>query len=55
MVETLKAAHDEDEHRPIESLWDAANAVTAFARGVGYQDRRVELERQAGEIMALAA
>jgi len=55
MVETLKAAHDQDEHRPIESLWDVANAVTAFARGVGYQDRRVELERQAGEIMALAA
>jgi hypothetical protein len=55
MAETLKAAHDSDEHRPIESLWDAANAVTAHARGITYQDRRVELEEQAGDIIALAA
>ena len=55
MVETIKAAHESDEHRPIESLWDAANAVTAYARNIGHQDRRVDFERQAGEIMQLAA
>jgi len=55
MVEAIKSAHEADEHRPIESLWDAANAVTAHARGIGHQDRRVDFERQAGEIIALAA
>lgn len=55
MVDTIKEAHMTDEQRPIESLWDAANAVTAYARNIGHQDRRVDLERQAGEIMVLAA
>jgi hypothetical protein len=29
--------------------------VTAYARGITHQDRRVELEEQAGDIIALAA
>lgn len=55
VVESIKLAHETDEGRPIENLWDATTAVTAYARKIGHQDRRVELERQAGEIMALAA
>jgi hypothetical protein len=50
----IKAAHMTDEQRPIETLWDAATAVTAYARGIQYQDDRVELEREAGKILALA-
>lgn len=50
----IKAAHMNDEGRPIETLWDAATAVTAYARGVGYQDERVELEREGGRILDLA-
>ena len=55
MVDAIKVAHDADEHRPIETLWDATTAVTAFARQIEHQDRRVDLERQAGQILDLAA
>lgn len=51
----IKAAHMADEQRPIETLWDATTAVTAYARGVSYQDQRVDLEREGGKILDLAA
>ena len=50
----IKKAHEEDEGRPIESLWDASTAITAFARGVKWQDERVTLEREAGKILDMA-
>ena len=50
----IKAAHMNDEGRPIETLWDAATGVTAYARGVAYQDERVELEREGGRILDMA-
>lgn len=49
------AAHQMDEQRPIETLWDATTAVTAYARGLDWQDQRVALERKAGDILDLAA
>lgn len=51
----VKAAHFADEQRPIESLWDVTTGVTAYARGIQYQDQRVDLERAAGKILQLAA
>jgi len=53
-VAAIKAAHLADEQRPIETLWDAATAVTAYARSIPYQDERVELEREGGKILKLA-
>lgn len=50
----IQAAHLADEQRPIESLWDVATGVTAYARSVPYQDDRVALERQAGRIIDMA-
>lgn len=44
-----------EENRPIESLWDASAAVTAYARGFAHQDARVDLERAGGAILSLAA
>ena len=55
LVDPIKMTHSTEEGRPIENLWDVTTAVTAYARGIGSQDRRVELEREAGEIMRLAA
>lgn len=55
LVAPLKMIHSVEEQRPIETLWDAATAVTAYARGIGHQDKRVELERAAGEVLDLAA
>lgn len=51
----IMAAHISDEDRPIETLWDAATGATAYARGLGYQDERVKIERKAGEILDLVA
>lgn len=51
----IMAAHLADEQRPIETLWDAATGITAYARGVQYQDQRVALERLAGKVLDLAA
>jgi hypothetical protein len=55
MVGVLKKVSEIEEGHPIETLWDAATAVTAYARGVGHIDARVDLERKAGELVALAA
>lgn len=51
----IKKAHEIDEGRPIETLWDAATGVTALARSIGYQDQRVDLEREGGRILDMAA
>lgn len=51
----IKAAHLADEQRPIETLWDVATGVTAYARGISFQDERVKLEREAGKVLKLAA
>jgi hypothetical protein len=53
-AEAISLAHFTEEDRPIESLWDAAVGITAYARRVEYQDARVGMEREAGKIMALA-
>ena len=55
VVSSIKEAHQQDEGRPIETLWDAATGITAYARGIEYQDRRVEFEREAGKVLDLAA
>lgn len=54
-VEAIKAAHIADEDRPIETLWDAVTGITAYARGIQYQDERVGFEREAGKILQMAA
>jgi hypothetical protein len=51
----IKAAHMQDEQRPIESLWDAATGITAYAREIAHTDDRVRLEREAGKVLKLAA
>jgi hypothetical protein len=55
MVEPLKALHKAEEGRPIETLWDVTTAATAYARTIEWQDARVDMERQAGEVLAMAA
>lgn len=51
----IKLAFDTDENRPMENLWDLSLGVTAYARGIDWQDARVDLERAAGKILKLAA
>ena len=54
-AEGIRAAHLAEEGRPIETLWDVATGVTAYAKGIPHQDRRVDLEREAGKILDMAA
>lgn len=55
-LSAIKATHEsETGGRPIETLYDAVQGVTAYARGITYQDERVSLEREAGKILELAA
>ena len=55
MVDQLKARHVVEENRPIETLWDVTTAVTAIARDIPNQDKRVEMERAGGAILDLVA
>lgn len=55
MAQAIKSVHMSEENRPVETLWDAATAITAYARALPHQDARVELEREAGKVMRLAA
>jgi len=55
VVSSIKDAHQKDEGRPIETLWDAATGITAYAREIEHQDRRVDFEREAGKVLDLAA
>jgi hypothetical protein len=54
-IEGIRAVHAIEEGRPIESLWDAQVAVTAYAKSIQHQDSRIELEREGGRILAMAA
>lgn len=55
IADQIEAAHLADEGRPIETLWDVTVGATAYARTIEHQDRRIEIERAAGKVMALAA
>lgn len=54
MASQLQATHKLEEGRPIENLWDVSTALTARARGIGWQDERVDMEREAGKVLDLA-
>lgn len=55
LIPDLMEIHEIEEHRPIETLWDVTTAVTAYARTIPNNDRRIEMEREAGKVMQLAA
>jgi hypothetical protein len=41
----------EEEGRPIETVWDATQAVTAFARDIPHQDERIAVEKRVKKLM----
>jgi hypothetical protein len=54
MVEPIKAIHEVEEGRPIETVWDVTVAATAHARSIPNTDKRLELERAAGGLLNAA-
>lgn len=53
LVADIKKAHEVDEHRPIETVWDVTVAATAYARSIPMQDLRVEIETKAGALLTV--
>lgn len=53
-VKGILTAFDLDEHRPIETIWDATTAITAYARTINNTDDRVDIERIGGKLLDLA-
>lgn len=51
----IKQAHEREEGRPIETLWDAVTGVTAYAKSIDWQDERVQVERAGGKLLDLVA
>ena len=51
MVDPIKAIHLVEEDRPIETMWDVTVAATAHARSIPNTDKRLEIERAAGELL----
>jgi hypothetical protein len=51
MARAAAARHIEEEGRPVETVWDAAQAITAIARDIPHQDARIEVERKAGALL----
>jgi hypothetical protein len=49
----MQHAHMLDEGRPVETVWDAVTAATAYARDIPYTADRGELETQAGAMLEL--
>jgi hypothetical protein len=50
-AEKLLSISLEEEDRPIDTVWDAAQAITAFARDVPHQDERIAVERRAKALL----
>lgn len=51
----IKLAHEAEEQRPIETIWDAVTGATAYAKGLKFQDSRVDVERTAGRLLDLVS
>lgn len=53
-IRAILAKAIETEQRSIENVWDFVNGATAIARDIPNADRRVDLEKRAGELVTLA-
>ena len=55
MIARSQAAHEDEEGRPIETVWDLVTGATAYAKSIQHQDDRVSVERAAGKLLDLVA
>ena len=51
VAKAAAARHLVEEGRPVETVWDAAQAITAIARDIPHQDARIDVERKAGALL----
>ncbi len=50
----IKATHEREEGRPIETLWDMSVATSAYARDLKWEEDKMAMERRGGEFLTLA-
>lgn len=55
LADAFQAVHMAEEARPIETVFDAVTAATAYARRLDFTDQRVKIERAAGDLLKIAA
>ena len=55
LIAKAQAAHEDEEGRPMETIWDIVTGATAAAKSVQWQDDRVTIERAAGKLLDLVA
>lgn len=55
IIGRAQAAHELEEGRPMETVWDAVTGLTAAARNIQWQDERVAVERSAGKLLDLVS
>jgi hypothetical protein len=55
LIARSQAAHEDEEGRPVETLWDVVCGATAYAKSIEHQDTRVSVERAAGNLLDLVA
>lgn len=53
--ERMQVMHQNEEDRPIETVWDVVTAATAVAREIPNNDRRVMIEEIAGNLLQKVA
>lgn len=53
LVQKMAEQHQVEEGHPVETVWDAVTAATAYARNLPHQDARVMMEREAGKLLDL--
>ena len=51
----MQHAHMIEEGRPVETVWDAVTAATAYAREIPHTADRVELETVAGSMLSVVS
>lgn len=54
-ITLIKDAHEQDENRPMETIWDVTTGVTAYAKSIRNNNDRVAVERKGGAILDLVA
>lgn len=54
-AQAFDLTHQQEEGRPIETIWDAVTGASAYAKRIEHQDVRIDLERKAGAMLDLAA
>jgi hypothetical protein len=50
-VKKILETHEREEGRPARTAWDMVNGITAMARTIPHQDRRLKVEEVAGKLL----